>query len=88
VRGAGSRNVNITGNQFSHNDLWAIGLMPGAASHPAVDGKPETANADGGSIVANNVIIAGGPNTPQGLHFSNNIFTPGTKGVANRDLQP
>ncbi|MDB6174555.1 MAG: hypothetical protein JWL59_3866 [Chthoniobacteraceae bacterium] len=50
----GSRNVIITGNQFTRNDLWAIGLMPGAASHPALEGKP--ANADGGSIIANNII--------------------------------
>ena len=52
----GSRNVIITGNQFTKNCLWAIGLMPGAASHPAVDGRPETANTDGGSIIANNII--------------------------------
>lgn len=139
----GSRNVIITGNQFVKTDLWAIGLMPGAAAHPAVDGKPETANADGGSIIANNiisdfghghanwiwgnerspfkfdagqepddppltdvviqgnvvqsmgpprykfaVIIAGGPNAPRGLRFSNNILHPGTAGVANRELQP
>jgi hypothetical protein len=139
----GSRNVSITGNQFSRNDLWAIGLMPGAAAHPAVDGKPETANADGGSIVANNiisdfghgnanwvwgnarspfkfdsgqepddpplqdvivqgnlihsvgpvryryaVIIAGGTNAPRGLHFSGNLFPPGTSGVANQELAP
>lgn len=137
----GSRNVIITGNQFIRNDLWAIGLMPGEASHPARDGKP--ANADGGSIVANNIVsdfghghshwvwgdtgtpfkfdsgqeaddppltdviiqgnvlhsidsplyrfavtIAGGTNAPQGLHFSGNIFTPGTAGVGNRDLSP
>jgi hypothetical protein len=52
----GSRNVLITGNQFSRNDLWAIGLMPGVASHGPVKGKPESANEDGGSIVANNII--------------------------------
>ena len=52
----GSRNVIITGNQFTRNDLWAIGLMPGAASHPAQAGKPETDNSDGGSIIANNII--------------------------------
>ena len=52
----GSRNVIITGNQFTRNDLWAIGLMPGAASHPAEAGKPETDNSDGGSIIANNII--------------------------------
>lgn len=50
----GSRNVSITGNQFVKNCLWAIGLMPGAGAHPATEGKPE--NADGGSIIANNII--------------------------------
>jgi hypothetical protein len=44
----GSRNVLITANQFVKNSLWAIGLMPGVASH--------TANTDGGSIIANNII--------------------------------
>ena len=45
----GSRNVLITGNQFVRNSLWAIGLMPGAAAHPATDDKAE--NADGGSLM-------------------------------------
>jgi hypothetical protein len=135
----GSRNVLITGNQFVRNSLWAIGLMPGAAAHPATDGKPE--NADGGSIISNNlisdfghgdahwiwgderspikfdngqqpddppladviitgnvihsvgkprykyaVIIPGGPNAPRGLHFSNNLFHPGSQGVCNTEL--
>lgn len=44
----GSRNVLITGNQLIKNCLWAIGLMPGAAAHAE--------NADGGSIIANNII--------------------------------
>ena len=44
----GSRNVLIAGNQFMRNDLWAIGLMPGAASNAH--------NTDGGSIIANNII--------------------------------
>lgn len=56
----GSRNVLIVGNQFSKNSLWSIGLMPGAASHPAKaaeGGKPAVAaNVDGGSIIANNII--------------------------------
>lgn len=56
----GSRNVLILGNQFLKNDLWAIGLMPGAAAHAARllnDGKRlEPANVDGGSIIANNII--------------------------------
>ena len=137
----GSRNVLITGNQFIRNSLWAIGLMPGAAAHPATEDKPE--NADGGSIISNNiisdfghgdahwiwgderspikfdtgqqpddppltdviitgnfihclgkprykyaVIIPGGPNAPRGLHFSNNLFHPGTQGVCNIELPP
>jgi len=56
----GSRHVLIIGNQFIKNNLWSIGLMPGAASHaaaPARDGKPAVAaNVDGGSIIANNII--------------------------------
>jgi len=135
----GSRNVLITGNQFVRNSLWAIGLMPGAAAHPATDDKPE--NADGGSIISNNlisdfgygdahwiwgderspfkfdtgqqpddppltdvlitgnvihalgkprykyaVIIPGGPNAPRGLHFSSNLFHPGSQGICNTDL--
>jgi hypothetical protein len=56
----GSRNVLIIGNQFSKNDLWAIGLMPGAASHAASpasgDVQAREANRDGGSIIANNII--------------------------------
>jgi len=60
----GSRNVLIVANQFSRNDLWSIGLMPGSASHPA--GRPTelsggqksslAANNDGESIIANNII--------------------------------
>lgn len=56
----GSRHVLIANNQFSRNDLWAIGLMPGAASHsarPAAEQAPaRPANVDGGSIIANNII--------------------------------
>ena len=56
----GSKNVLIVGNQFIKNDLWSIGLMPGASSHDATQdektGKPVPANCDGGSIIANNII--------------------------------
>jgi hypothetical protein len=44
----GSRNVLITGNQFSQNDLWSICLQAARSS--------TAANVDGGSIVANNII--------------------------------
>ena len=44
----GSRNIVVTSNQFSKNSLWAIGMMPGTASH--------TSNMDGGSIISNNII--------------------------------
>jgi hypothetical protein len=131
----GSRNILITGNQFIKNSLWAIGFMPGVASH--------TDNTDGGSIIANNiisdfgygdahwiwgterspfrfdggqepddpplsdvivqgnllytteapryrfaVIIEKEPNAPRRLHFSNNLFPPGSEGIANTDLEP
>ncbi len=56
----GSRNVLIIGNQFIRNDLWSIGLMPGASSHAAgfeqSGVRNETANTDGGSIIANNIV--------------------------------
>jgi hypothetical protein len=56
----GSRNVIIANNQFSRNDLWAIGLMPGAASHPGIpataDSPARPPNVDGGSIISANVI--------------------------------
>jgi hypothetical protein len=56
----GSRHVLIAGNQFIRNDLWSIGLMPGAASHGPVPGSgqspPRAANVDGGSVIANNII--------------------------------
>lgn len=129
----GSRNVLITGNQFSRNSLWAIGLMPGAAA--------DANNNDGASLVTNNiisefgrgdahwiwgkerspfkfdtgqqpddppladvivrdnvvdaigeplykyaVILPQGPNAPKNIHFSGNLFHPGSQGVANVEL--
>jgi len=153
----GSRHVLILGNQFIKNDLWSIGLMPGAASHAAKPGDGVRAavgeNGDGGSIIANNIIsqfgyghahwIWGNDGTPlrfdtgqqpddpplsevivqgnmvydtgrdqlaadgqvsaespryvyavrvssdaKGLHFSNNLFHPGTGGISNVELKP
>lgn len=56
----GSRNVLITGNQFSRCVLWAIGLMAGAGAAPAIpakEGRPAVAaNVDGGSVIANNIV--------------------------------
>jgi len=56
----GSRNVLVTGNMFSRNVLWAIGMMSGAAASPAVpatgDHPAVAANVDGGSLIANNII--------------------------------
>lgn len=34
------------------------------------------------------VILPTGTNAPRGLHFSNNLFHPGTEGVANTELPP
>ncbi len=56
----GSKHVIVTGNQFKKTTLWAMGFMPGAASHAALaaegDRPARPANVDGGSIMANNVI--------------------------------
>jgi hypothetical protein len=151
----GSRNVLILGNQFIKNDLWSIGLMPGAASHgvrPDAAAAAREPNTDGGSIIANNIIsdfgygrthwmwgkeraplkfddgqlddnppltdvliqgnliydpgrqlgaagkplepphyryavtISRGNTGPVGLRFSNNLFHPGSDGIANISL--
>jgi hypothetical protein len=34
------------------------------------------------------VIIAGGPNTPRGMHFSNKLLHPGTQGISNSEFKP
>lgn len=56
----GSRHVLVANNQFIRTDLWAIGLMPGASSHPAEpasgDKPGRPANVDAGQILANNII--------------------------------
>ena len=56
----GSRNILITGNQFSRSVLWAIGLMSGSGAEPATPATSErpavAANVDGGSLIANNII--------------------------------
>jgi len=55
----GSKNVIITGNNVSHNDLWGLVMLPGTASHPAeaaLEGRPARgANFTRGNIIANNV---------------------------------
>ena len=164
----GSRNALITGNQFSRNTLWAIGLLSGAGAAPAqaasADRPATPANVDGGSLIANNIVSqfgygdsawmwtdasravfrfdkgqeasdpplrdvlvtgniisipdadempregsdgpeegtsdagpryhyavrveAGHENSPRGLHFSHNVFPPGTRGVSNVELMP
>jgi hypothetical protein len=62
----GSRNVIITGNQFTRNDLWAIGLMPGAASHPAQDGSQPTPTAAPSSRTTSSRISATAMRTGSG----------------------
>lgn len=60
----GSRNVILIGNQITKSDLWAIGFMPGTASHDAgvsveLSGGRKSgtgAKVDGYSIVANNIV--------------------------------
>ncbi len=158
----GSKHVIVSDNQFLKTTLWAIGMMPGAASLPGRPARADTAarpaNVDGGSIIANNIItdfglgqtrwiwgddflgcpirfdhgqlsenppladviiqgnlvdnsgrespsgdasaapvppryryavqVESGPTAPRGLHFSNNLFQPGTLGVSNVELKP
>jgi len=70
----GSRNVLILGNQFIRNDLWAIGLMPGAASHAASPQQGQKANADGGSIIAHNIISEFGYGRSHWIWSGDNCF--------------
>ena len=55
----GSKNVIISSNNVSHNDLWGLVMLPGTASHPAEaakEGAPaRPANLTAGNIIANNV---------------------------------
>lgn len=55
----GSRNVIISNNNVSHNDLWGLVMMPGTASHPAEaarNGAPaRPANYTSGNIIAGNI---------------------------------
>lgn len=34
------------------------------------------------------VFVSTGPHSPVGLHFSDNLFDPGTAGICNTDLKP
>jgi hypothetical protein len=55
----GSKNVIISNNNVSHNDLWGLIMMPGTASHPAKAATQDTparpANFTAGNIIANNI---------------------------------
>ena len=57
----GSRNVIISGNNVSRNDLWGLVMMPGTSAHPA---EPATDTAP-----------ARGPNYTRGNIIANNIFS-------------
>jgi len=64
-------------------DLLGIALLMDRdpAKLPADDNQRDT-----DSCLA--VRVEGGPTAPVGLHFSNNIFHPGTEGVSNVELKP
>lgn len=55
----GSRNVIISDNNVSHNDLWGLVMLPGTASHPAQpsqdDSPARPANLTTANIIANNI---------------------------------
>ncbi|MBI4559376.1 MAG: right-handed parallel beta-helix repeat-containing protein [Candidatus Hydrogenedentes bacterium] len=156
----GARNVIISENNLSHNDLWGIVTLPGTLAHPAEaaqEGKPARGpNLTSGNVIANNIfsdfgfgyeyynwekgtpvvicldsgqlpenpvmtdvliqgniiydagkdqiLVEGVPTTvpprykyavyvatnppPQGLHFANNLFHPGSLGISNVELTP
>ncbi|MBI2432679.1 MAG: right-handed parallel beta-helix repeat-containing protein [Candidatus Hydrogenedentes bacterium] len=55
----GAKNVIISDNIVTHNDLWGLVMLPGVLSHPteaASEGKEaHTANFTRGNIIANNI---------------------------------
>lgn len=86
----GSKHVIVNGNQFSHNDLLAIMMMPGSSSYPAMpakDGKPaQPANYTRGNMIVNNIIsdfgygdehVTWASHDPQGKSPSAIVFKSG-----------
>ena len=55
----GAKNVIISDNIVSHNDLWGLVMLPGTSSHPARpaegDAPARKANFTRGNIIANNI---------------------------------
>ncbi|MDG1898202.1 MAG: right-handed parallel beta-helix repeat-containing protein [Fuerstiella sp.] len=96
----GSIIANNIVSDFGHGDahwIWGDDRSPFRFdSGQQADDPPLTDVIVQGNIVHSTgkpryqytVIIAGGPNAPRGLHFSNNLFHPGSQGVANKELAP
>ena len=96
----GSIIANNLISDFGHGDahwMWGEERSPfkfDAGQDP--DDPPLTDVLIQGNLVHNpgpsryiyDVIIVTGPNAPRGLHFSNNVFPAGTRGVCNQEMKP
>jgi nitrous oxidase accessory protein NosD len=75
----GAKNVIISDNIVSHNDLWGLVMLPGVLSHPAkaADGDQPAmpANFTRGNIIANNIF------SDYGLGYESYNWDPQRAGV-------
>jgi hypothetical protein len=61
--------------------------MPRAAQAGSLR-EEEPGEGDASQPATFDVIIASEASGPRNLHFSNNVFPPGTRGVCNKELTP
>ena len=82
----GCRDFRIAGNDISNFSLADGIVYVGASERGVITGN--VIHCIGKPRYKYAVIIPGGQNAPRGLHFSNNLFHPGTEAVANTELPP
>ncbi len=87
-------------SDFGHGDaqwIWGVERSPFKFDNGQQDDDPpltsvlvtgNVIHATGKPRYKYAVIIAGGPNEPQDLHFANNLLPAGSQGVANVELKP
>ena len=87
-------------SDFGHGDaqwIWGTDRTPFRFDHgQEPDDPPLTDVIIKGNLVYSMgtpryryaVIIEGEPNSPRGLHFSDNLFPPGSSGLSNAELKP
>jgi hypothetical protein len=51
----GAKNVLITNNNVSHNDLWGLVMLPGTSAHAGRSSRDATPNVTRGNLIANNL---------------------------------